>query len=73
MKEVGCGRGSEQNVIPQGCIHSRDIGSRVRLYLISVDADYYILALDAAPASRGLVLPRPPVGLISGALAGNQQ
>lgn len=43
------------------------------LYLISVDADYYILALDATPTSRGLVLPRPAVGLISGALVANQQ
>jgi hypothetical protein len=36
------------------------------LYLVSLDADYYIFALDSTPTSRGVILPRQAVGLISG-------
>jgi hypothetical protein len=56
-----------------GCATANaDFARCEHVYLISVDADYYILALDATPTSRGVVLPRKAVGLISGDLVGNK-
>jgi hypothetical protein len=42
------------------------------LSLISVDSEYYILAVDGIPNSPGVVLPRTLVTLISGAATGNK-